>query len=91
MADQLTATIGSWTGMMNVPTMADEKEVNILRMALDAIEQEREKLQLLHVGESPIMLDPEYHQRTMVLDDLERQFKEIYQSKIPSIVWSQSQ
>ena len=84
---KIISTVGEWTAEADVLTAGDEKAVHQLEIALAAIEKERVALRAAHVGENPSIGDEEYRQREAVLDDLERQYHEIFDGKIPEIIW----
>ena len=86
----ITSTIDGWSVDADVPT--DDEGIWHLRyqIALAGLALERETLRLAHYSSSNSMSDEEYDTRTAILDDLESQYKELYEANVPVIQWSEA-
>lgn len=89
----ISSTINGWSADADVPT--DDEGMWYLRyqVALAGINLEREVLRLAHYSGNPSvppsMSDEEYDTRTAILDDLESQYKGLFEANVPIIQWSE--
>ena len=84
-----SATSGNWSGSLAIPTEQDGFQLLRYQVVQEVIRDERlTLLESYRLEEDPIT-EEEYNAKTMVLDDLEKQFYNLFFENVPAISWNE--